>query len=99
MRDVIGAYQTQVVELAHRKIAHTSMLTRFLAAYRSRLSAHMDQIADYLNWYERDPDARKPAALLDEYIRTADLLDNDPGPPRTDPISKYMDSVQQQLSQ
>ena len=99
MRDVIGAYQTQVVELAHRKdSAHLNAHLASLAAYRSRLSAHMDQIADYLNWYEATQ-RTQASGSFDEYIRTADLLDNDPGPPRTDPISKYMDSVQQQLSQ
>jgi hypothetical protein len=98
MRDAIAAYQTLVVELAHHQSTHLKTRLANLADYRTRLSAHMDQIADYLNWYEATQ-RTQASGSFDEYIRTADQIDNDPGPQRTDPISKYMDSVEQELAQ
>ena len=56
----------------------------------------MDQIADYLNWYEATQ-RTQASGSFDEYIRTADQLDKDTATPRDDPITKYMDSVEQQL--
>jgi hypothetical protein len=98
MREVIAAYQTVAVDLAHRQSAHLKSRLSALADYRSRLTGHMDQIADYLNWFEATQ-RTQASGSFDEYVRTADQIDNDPGPPRNDPISKYMDSVEQQLAQ
>ena len=98
MREVITAYQVLAVELAHHQSSHLQSRLSALADYRSRLTSHMDEIADYLNWYEATQ-RTEASGSFDEYVRTADQIDNDPGPPRTDPISKYMDSVEQQLAQ
>jgi hypothetical protein len=98
MRDVIAAYQTLAVELAHHQANHLQSQLAALADYRSRLTSHMDEIADYLNWYEATQ-RTQASGSFDEYIHTADQTENDPGPRRTDPISTYMDSVEQQLAQ
>ena len=98
MRDVIGAYQTLVAQLCAHKSHDLKSRLDALADYRSRLSAHMDQIADYMNWYEATQ-RTQASGSFDEYIRTADRLDKDAAPPRSDPISKYMDSIEQQLAQ
>jgi hypothetical protein len=98
LREVITAYEALAVELAHRHSAHLQSQLSALADYRSRLTSHMDEIADYLNWYEATQ-RTQASGSFDEYVRTADQIDSDPGPPRTDPISKYMDSVEQQLAQ
>jgi hypothetical protein len=98
MREVITAYQALAVQLSHHESTHLRARLAALADYRSRLTAHMDQIADYLNWYEATQRTQSSGSF-DEYIRTADQIDKDPGPVRTDPISKYMDSVEQQLTQ
>jgi hypothetical protein len=96
MREVVAAYQGLAVELAHRQNHHLQARLSALADYRTRLIAHMDQIADYLNWYEATQ-RTQASGSFDEYIRTADELDKDTETPRTDPISKYMDSIEQEL--
>jgi hypothetical protein len=98
MRQVIAAYQDLVVQLSHHQGHHLQSRLAALADYRTRLASHMDQIADYLNWYEATQ-RTQASGSFDEYIHTADQLDKDPGPTRTDPISKYMDSVEQELAQ
>lgn len=98
MREVIAAYQDLVVQLSHHEARHLKSHLEALADYRKRLTAHMDQIADYLNWYEATQ-RTQASGSFDEYIRTADQAGKEEGPARTDPISKYMDSVEQQLAQ
>ena len=97
MRGVIGDYQTLAVQLAHHQNVHLQARLSALADYRARLASRMDQIADYLNWYEATQ-RTEASGSFDEYIRTADQMDKDTPPPRTDPISKYMDSVEQELA-
>jgi hypothetical protein len=96
-RDVVGGYETLVVRLGHHESHHLEAQLAALADYRKRLTTHMDQIADYLNWYEATQ-RTEASGSFDEYIRTADQIDKQAGPVRTDPISKYMDSVEQQLT-
>ncbi len=98
MREVVGAYEAIAVELLHRQSHRLRSRLEALADYRARLTAHMDQIADYLNWYEATQRTRASGSF-DEYIRTADEVDKDPAAPRTDPISEYMDSVERELGQ
>jgi len=99
MRDVIAAYQTLVIELAHHQSAHLASRLASIADYRQRLTAHMDQVADYLNWYEATQ-STQPSGSFDDYIRTAEQLDQPDTPAaHTDPISKYLDSIEQQLAQ
>jgi hypothetical protein len=96
MREVVAAYQDLAVELSHHQASHLKARLAALADYRARLAGHMDQIADYLNWYEATQ-RTQASGSFDEYIRTADALDKDAPPARADPISKYMDSVEQEL--
>ncbi len=96
MREVVAAYQGLVVELFHHQSHGLKARLAALADYRARLADHMDQIADYLNWYEATQ-RTQASGSFDEYIRTADDVEKDAAAPRTDPISKYMDSIEQQL--
>jgi hypothetical protein len=98
MREVVAAYQGLVVDLARHQSTHLKERLAALTAYRSKLLDHMDQIADYLNWYEATQRTQASGAF-DEYIRTADEIDTDIQPHRTDAITKYMDSVELQLAQ
>jgi len=98
MREVVAAYQTVVVQLAHHDGHALKTRLAALADYRTRLATHMDQIADYLNWYEATQRTHASGSF-DEYVRTADELDKEADTPRPDPISKYLDSVEQQLAQ
>jgi hypothetical protein len=98
MRDVVGAYEAITVQLAHRQSHHLRGNLEALGEYRSKLTEHMDQIADYLNWYEATQ-RTQASGSFDEYIRTANEAEKQAETPRSDPISKYMDSVEQELAQ
>jgi hypothetical protein len=98
MREVVGAYQTIAVQLAHRDGHALKAHLAALADYRAKLADHMDQIADYLNWYEATQRTHASGSF-DEYVRTANELDKTENTPRTDPISKYLDSVETELAQ
>jgi hypothetical protein len=98
MREVVAAYQTIVVQLVHHDSHALKTRLAGIADYRTRLAEHMDQIADYLNWYEATQRTHASGSF-DEYVHTADELDKEANTPRTDPISKYLDSVEEQLAQ
>ena len=98
MREVVDTYEDLAVHLAHRESRHLQARLDALADYRKRLATRIDRIADYLNWYEATQRTQSSGSF-DEYIRTANQLDAQTSPIRTDPISKYMDSVEQQLAQ
>ena len=98
MREVVAAYQTEVVQLVHHDGHALKARLAALADYRARLADHMDQIADYLNWYEATQRTHASGSF-DEYVRTANEIDKTENTPRTDPISKYLDSVETELAQ
>lgn len=100
MREVVTAYEDLTVRLARHRPHHLESELAGLAEYRRQLTSRMDQIADYLNWYEATQQTQMSGSF-DEYMRTADQMDKDtgPDPTRSDPITKYMDSVEQGLSQ
>lgn len=98
LREVMGAYQTIAVELAHRDSRHVDTQVKALEDYRKKVLDHMDRIADYLNWYEATQ-RTQASGSFDEYIKTANDMDRDTQAVSGDPISKYMDSVEQTLGQ
>jgi hypothetical protein len=98
MREVVAAYQTVAVQLAHHDGHALKAHLAALADYRAKLADHMDQIADYLNWYEATQRTHASGSF-DEYVRTANEIDKTENTPRTDPISKYLDSVETELAQ
>jgi hypothetical protein len=95
-RELIAAYQLLTVKLAHEESAHLQAHLAALADYRAKLLDRMDRIADYLNWYEATQ-RTQASGSFDEYVRTADTIDRTVDGPRNDPISRYLDSVDQQL--
>jgi len=98
MREVVGGYQVLALELAHHDSHGLKAHLAAIKDYRDKLMAHMDQIADYLNWYEATQ-RKQASGSFDEYVRTADEADKDEKAPRTDPITQYMDSVEGEVGQ
>lgn len=98
MREVIGAYAEVVELLAHHDARHLKERLKDITDYRKKLGDHMDRIADYLNWYEATQ-RTQASGSFDEYVRTANQLENQAPPRRTDPISKYLDEMEQELAQ
>ena len=98
MREIVAGYEELSVRLAHHEAHHLQARLDNLADYRKQLLDHMDKIADYLNWYEATQ-RTQASGSFDEYIRTADQIDKQTAPERHDPISKYMDGVEQEFAQ
>lgn len=98
MREVVGAYQELAVLVLHHQAHHVKAHMAALADYRTRLTTHMEQIADYLNWYEATQ-TKQQSNSFNDYLKTADSADKDSRVPRSDPISQYMDSFEREMGQ
>lgn len=96
LREVIGMYQGLASALEHGKTGHLRQQLAVAEEYRRRINEHTAAIADYLNWYEVN-EQKSASGSFDEYIRTAEAADKDAV--RNDPISKYLDGFEQQLSE
>jgi hypothetical protein len=98
LREVVLGYEELAVQLSHHQSRHFQARLTALAEYRKKLTEHMDQIADYLNWFEATQ-RTQDSGSFDEYVRTADAMDKVQDPQRNDAITKYMDGVEQALAQ
>jgi len=66
-----------------------------IAQYRGMVSLRMEQVADYLNWFEATQMVTRSNSFED-YMKTANELSGD-APKRDDLISKYLDGIELQL--
>ena len=66
-----------------------------LKATRSALAVRMNEVDDYMNWFEATQQKTKSGAFID-YLRTAGQS-GEPEARRHDPISVYLDALEQQL--
>lgn len=94
-RPVIAEYRSIFTELQRGKIRHTAERLKSAAKYREMVLLRMDQIADYLNWFEATQMVSRSDSF-DDYMRTAKELSSNP-PKRDDPISRYLDRIELQL--
>jgi len=94
-RPIVGEYQAIVRELQHGKVKHTDRRLKALAQYREMVLHRMDQIADYLNWFEATKMVLRSNSF-DDYMKTANQLSSD-SPKRDDAISRYLDSIELQM--
>lgn len=94
-RPVIADYQQITADLARGKTRGVPERLAAAANYRELLLTRIDQIADYLNWFEATQMIEKSDSF-DDYMKTARALAHDTTR-RTDGITRYMDVVQKQL--
>lgn len=94
-RPVVGEYHAIVTELQRGKIKRTTERLKTVAKYREMVLLRMDQIADYLNWFEATQMVNRSNSF-DDYMRTAREISSEP-PKRDDPISRYLDRVELEL--
>ena len=87
-------YDISALLAAGKRRGLAARLTR-LKATRGGIVARMNEIDDYMNWFEATQQKSKSGAFID-YLRTA-IQSNEPQPRRRDPLSVYLDALEQQL--
>jgi hypothetical protein len=91
-RPIVAEYQQIVADLQKGKTRHIGERLHATAKYRELLINRMDQIDDYLNWFEATQVVLRSDSFAD-YMRTAKELSEEP-PKREDAISHYLDSIE-----
>jgi hypothetical protein len=94
LRPIVQEYEQITVLLLAGKSHDIGQHLARLKSTRARLSARMRDIDDYMNWFEATRSQTKSGVFVD-YLRTA----TKPGLPehrRRDPLSIYLDALEQQ---
>ncbi|MDB6134440.1 MAG: hypothetical protein JWM59_2683 [Verrucomicrobiales bacterium] len=97
-RPVIAEYQTAARNLAKgKKIKESAATLERLAAMRRKLTGTLQEIENTLDAYEasQSPDR---SGVFEDYLRTASEFEQPPAP-RLDLISRYLDSIEAEISQ
>ena len=95
-RSVISEYQTIATNLARGKARHAKEELAALADYRQKVLHRMDDIADYMNWFEATQ-MTSESGTFDGFIKASNSVENDAADKRQDPITRYVDEVEFQL--
>lgn len=90
-RPIVQDYQQIAFELSRGKTKHIQNRLSSAADYRKVVLGRLDQIGDFLNWYEATQLTSRSDSF-DGYIRTANALADETK--RDDPISRYLDAVE-----
>jgi len=95
LRSIIQDYQQLIAQLARGKNhAVVARLTE-LKTLRTRLSDRMTEIDDYMNWFEATQ-LETRSGIFAEYLNAADKM-RAAAPRRHDPLSIYLDALEQQF--
>ncbi len=94
-RPVIAQYQLGIGELQNGKDKPVAEELKNVAKYREMILHRMDQIADYLNWFEATQMANRSNSFED-YMTAAKEISNNT-PKRDDAISHYLDDLEIQM--
>lgn len=95
-RPVISAYLALFLELQEGK---TKNLDERIATLRQfAVLAYQKSIAvrDYLDWFEASESGRL-SGKFDDFLNLPQIIEQEL-PPRTDPISKYLDAIDQEFA-
>jgi len=96
MRPVIQEYIRISNNLATGKKRGMEEALRAIVNYRELIVTRMDNIDDYLNWYEATQMPEQSGAF-DDFLRGAKAMENWTPPKRNDAISKYIDQLQREF--
>jgi hypothetical protein len=94
-KPIVGEYMVAVQDLQKGKTRRMDERLKTTANYRVMLLTRMDQIADYLNWFEATQIVNRSDSF-DDYMRAAKEISNEDRK-RGDSISRYLDSVELQM--
>ncbi|PYJ17129.1 MAG: hypothetical protein DME96_07105 [Verrucomicrobia bacterium] len=95
LRPVAREYQEIATRLARGKRKGVTKRLARLENTRERLASRMSDIDDYMNWFEATQMESRSGVFAD-YLRVADQP-RAPEPRRRDPLSVYLDALQDQL--
>lgn len=95
-RPVVAAYLAAVIDLQADKTGEMSK--RLAALHQFAIIAYQKSVAvrDYLDWYEANEGSRL-SGKFDDYLSLPEILKQEL-PPRTDPISKYLDALEKEFA-
>jgi hypothetical protein len=96
LKPAVAEYELAASELARGRTKHVEDLLKDAGQYRDLVLKRLDAVADYLNWFEATQ-IKVQSHDFDNYLRDAKALNDAPPPHRDDPISRYMDVMEQQL--
>lgn len=94
-RPIVLEYAEITTRLARDKTKGLSDRIARVRAARQRLTAQMEKIEDYMNWFEATK-SRGPSGAFADYMKAAELAAH-PEQTRRDPISVYLDSIESQF--
>jgi hypothetical protein len=92
LRPIVERYQQIAAQLAAGKYRHIAERLAQLETTRAKLVARMDQIDDYLNWFEATQ-LQTNSGLFGDYLKTSEHIPGKP-PRRNDPLSVYLDALE-----
>ena len=91
-RPIVAQYLLVIEELQAGKTWHVAQQLKDGATYRQMVLKRMDDIADYLNWFEATQIMSRSNSF-DDYLSTEKHFPEE-APQRNDPISRYLDSME-----
>lgn len=94
-RPMISEYEKVATRLVRGKTHGIAERLARLITLRKGIAAQMQQIDDYMNWFEATK-SRGPSRAFADYMKAADLADQ-PEQRRRDPISVYLDVLETQF--
>ena len=95
LRPTIQEYQRIVWSIAAGKKRGTVAHLARVEATRTKLAARMSEVDDYLNWCEATKSTTN-SGVFASYLRSAEEQ-NDARPRRHDPLSVYLDALEEQF--
>jgi hypothetical protein len=95
LQPIVNEYRKVVSLLARGKTGGCAEKLRALADDRQKIARRMTEIADYLNWFEASKIPTRSNSF-DGYFKAA-ATESAIGPKRSDPISRYIDTIELQL--
>ncbi|MCX6967896.1 MAG: hypothetical protein NTZ46_09010 [Verrucomicrobia bacterium] len=95
-RPVLMEYRRIAAELATGKSRRIGDALNNAAKYRGLILGRMDQIDDYLNWYEATQMPEQSGAFED-FMQGAKTLEKGTPPKRNDAITTYIDQLQREF--
>jgi hypothetical protein len=96
LQPIVQEYEQITVLLLTGKHRGVAQRLARLKATRTRLAARMSNIDDYMNWFEATQSHTKSGVFVD-YLRTA-TKPTAPEHRRHDPLSVYLDALEQEIS-
>jgi hypothetical protein len=95
LRPIVQEYEQLAVLLLTGKHRGIGQRLERLKATRTRLTARMRNVDDYMNWFQATQSQTQSGVFVD-YLRTA-TKPMAPEPRRRDPLSVYLDALEQQM--